>query len=155
MGKTEAWIAEVDIHGMDASRLGLALNRTAELAEWDDVALEELLETLNGEGVELGELGWSEEELSSYLDIRDPWDGGVLGGGDPRPDPSDRAGSTPMSRIGTTVGNDVRLLLGDLEVFVDKEVFDGWAKSRQEKAESDDCPLRDEARRWLENAFRS
>ena len=43
LGQKEVWVAEVDVHGIDAVRLGLVLNRSAELAEWDVDVLSNLL----------------------------------------------------------------------------------------------------------------
>ncbi len=45
-GKTEAAIVEVDLDDTQAVALGIALNRTAELAEWDDETLASLLQSL-------------------------------------------------------------------------------------------------------------
>lgn len=64
MGKTHAWVAEVDLHGADATRLALALNRTAELAEWDDEGLAKVLAGL-GDGAHGS--GWTDEELEALL----------------------------------------------------------------------------------------
>lgn len=60
LGVTEAWCIEVDVEGAQATRLALALNRTAELATWD----EDLLGALNG--LDLGEL-WTAEELEALM----------------------------------------------------------------------------------------
>jgi DNA modification methylase len=60
-------IAEVDITDVQSVSLGIALNRTAELAEWDD---EILAATLNGLALEEGLLeaaGYDEEELAAML----------------------------------------------------------------------------------------
>ena len=43
MGWAECDIVELDISNLDATALGVALNRTAELAEWDEQALASLL----------------------------------------------------------------------------------------------------------------
>jgi ParB-like chromosome segregation protein Spo0J len=67
LGWDEVDIAEVDITDVQSVSLGIALNRTAELAEWDD---EILAATLNGLALEEGLLeaaGYDEEELAEML----------------------------------------------------------------------------------------
>jgi DNA modification methylase len=67
LGWDEVDIAEVDITDVQSVSLGIALNRTAELAEWDD---EILAATLNGLALEEGLLeaaGYDEEELAAML----------------------------------------------------------------------------------------
>lgn len=49
MGAVEADVIEVDVDDMNATALGIALNRTAELAEWDDDVLGKLLATLDAD----------------------------------------------------------------------------------------------------------
>ncbi|MCE9594437.1 MAG: ParB N-terminal domain-containing protein [Planctomycetes bacterium] len=46
LGWTECDVVELDLTSVDATALGIALNRTAELAEWDDQALGEILSSL-------------------------------------------------------------------------------------------------------------
>ena len=65
-GETDAMCCEVDVHGAAATKLALRLNRTAELAEWDDAALTELLKDLELEGA-LDGLGWEDGEIESLL----------------------------------------------------------------------------------------
>ena len=58
-------IVEVDLDDKKSTALGLALNRTAELADWDTVTLQELttgLEDFNLEGI-----GFGSAELDSIL----------------------------------------------------------------------------------------
>lgn len=71
----EAWCIEVDIDGPAATRLALALNRTAELATWD----EHLLDSLKG--LDLGEL-WTADELAAMMPkpIADPKDQAAFDG---------------------------------------------------------------------------
>jgi DNA modification methylase len=47
MGATEVDVVEVDIDDVNATALGIALNRTAELADWDEDVLGQLLATLD------------------------------------------------------------------------------------------------------------
>ena len=76
LGQTEALVLEVDVAGVDATRLALALNRSAELAEWSpDLGL--LLADLE----DLGDL-WSDKELEALLaeqPTTDEW-GAAMGG---------------------------------------------------------------------------
>lgn len=69
LGWTEVDIAEVDITETQAAALGVALNRTAELAEWDtDI----LAGTLNGIATDDADLldacGYDEDELADLVD---------------------------------------------------------------------------------------
>jgi len=64
MGWTEADVVELDIDDTQATALGIALNRTAELAEWDMSALSKLLESMdNVDGT-----GFDEKEIARLLD---------------------------------------------------------------------------------------
>jgi len=67
LSETEVWVYEADVHGGDASRLSLALNRSAELAEWDDEGLADLLESLHLEGCDFDAIGWSSGEIDLLL----------------------------------------------------------------------------------------
>lgn len=58
-GLTHADIVEVDIDDKKAISLGLALNRTAELAEWDTPMLADLLRNLDKDAA----IGWSSDDL--------------------------------------------------------------------------------------------
>ena len=49
LGWTECDVVELDVDDLEATALGIALNRTAELAEWDSEALGKLLESLQSE----------------------------------------------------------------------------------------------------------
>lgn len=75
MGEEDVWVAEADVHGVDATRLGIVLNRSAEIAEWDDDALASILRDLDAEGVPLDGLGWTDKEIADMLD-EDPGDDG-------------------------------------------------------------------------------
>lgn len=69
LGWASAKIAVVDIDDMRARALGIALNRTAELAEWDAAALGQALHSLEGAGDTFAGLyGFDETELTRYLD---------------------------------------------------------------------------------------
>lgn len=64
LGRKEVMVSEVDVHGVDATRLGLVLNRSAETAEWDADTLAKLL---GGLGDDAEGLGWDQDELERLL----------------------------------------------------------------------------------------
>ena len=66
LGWSEADIVELDLAAVDATALGIALNRTGELAEWDDEALAKLLASLRDEGA-LDGVGFDEAALDELL----------------------------------------------------------------------------------------
>jgi len=109
LGVEEVMVAEVDLHGIDATRLGLVLNRSAEIAEWDDEALTALLKSLDEEDALAG-LGWDDGELAALLaDVEpaiEPSDGD-----DDAPEPAD---GPPDSQPGEVYGlGPHRLVCGD------------------------------------------
>jgi hypothetical protein len=73
LGHKEAWVAEVDVDDTKAKRLALALNRTGELAGWDDKVLGKLLVDLESAG-DMDNLGWNDVELDKILsDVETGW----------------------------------------------------------------------------------
>jgi hypothetical protein len=66
LGWTRCDVVELDLEGIDAVALGLALNRTAELAAWDEPALAKLLTQLREEDG-LDGVGFSDEEIALLL----------------------------------------------------------------------------------------
>ncbi len=69
-GVAEVDINEVDLSDEEATALGIALNRTAELAEWDDETLSRLLATLPADlkgvtGFDAGDIGELLDRLSA------------------------------------------------------------------------------------------
>lgn len=66
LGWTHVEIVELDIDDMGATALGIALNRTAELAEWDDATLGRLLGELRTAGA-LDGVGYSDEDIDTLL----------------------------------------------------------------------------------------
>lgn len=109
LGWSECDVVEVDLDDLQATALGIALNRTGELAEWDEKTLATLLDTLKNEGALDGvgfDLGEVDELLASLYadlegaDIDDP------GPGDPP--------EKPVSRLGDIwILGGHRLLCGD------------------------------------------
>jgi ParB-like chromosome segregation protein Spo0J len=70
LGETHAAVVEVELDSTEATALAIALNRTAELAGWDDAALAALLESLPGDLADVA--GFSEAELGALLDALRP-----------------------------------------------------------------------------------
>jgi DNA modification methylase len=66
LGWTECDIVDVDIDDEQARALGLALNRTAELAAWDEPALATLLEKLRAED-SLDGVGFTDDDLDALV----------------------------------------------------------------------------------------
>ena len=66
MGWTECDVVTVDVDDTQATALGIALNRTSELAEWDLDALSRHLDTLRLQG-ELDGVGFDESEIDDLL----------------------------------------------------------------------------------------
>lgn len=95
LGWREADIVEVDMAEIDATALGIALNRSGELAEWDDSALGRLLEQLRAEdalegvGFELDEVDALLAQLQAEAGMGEVNDEGP---GDPPEDPVSRLG---------------------------------------------------------------
>ena len=67
LGWTECDIVEVDVDDMTATALGIALNRTAELADWDDTTLARLLQDLRTED-SLEGVGFCDDEIDQLLE---------------------------------------------------------------------------------------
>lgn len=65
LGRTHARIVEVDADDRRARALSIALNRTAELAEWDVVSLRAVIEEIEAEDGLLGAIGFEPAELDA------------------------------------------------------------------------------------------
>lgn len=72
LGWAEADVVELDIDDTRATALGIALNRTAELAEWDDAGLAALLQSLPTDAQLAA--GWDDGELEALLRDTKPSD---------------------------------------------------------------------------------
>jgi ParB-like chromosome segregation protein Spo0J len=108
LGWTEVDVVELDLDDLQATALGIALNRTAELAAWDEPALVELLKRLQ-EDDELAGTGFDD------ADIRDLLAG--LEGLEPK-DVDDQGPEPPSANAISRTGDlwllgDHRLLAGD------------------------------------------
>lgn len=64
LGWADAKIVELDIEDREATALGLALNRTGELAGWDFEKLAELTQSLASQDFDLSSIGWTSDDLS-------------------------------------------------------------------------------------------
>lgn len=65
MGWQECDVVEIDADDTKAARIGIALNRTGELAEWDSDALAKLLQSIPDD--ELGSVGFDAMELNDLI----------------------------------------------------------------------------------------
>ncbi len=63
LGWSEIAAVIVDDDALTATRFGIVDNRSAELAEWDDENLGELLGALSANDVDMGAMGFNDEEL--------------------------------------------------------------------------------------------
>ncbi len=63
-GATQCDIVELDIDATQASALALALNRTSELAAWDDDVLSATLKALDADGFDIGAIGFDDFDFS-------------------------------------------------------------------------------------------
>jgi DNA modification methylase len=94
LGWTECDVVELDLSSIDATALGIALNRTAELAEWDEGALAELLSALKAEDALEG-IGFAPAEIDELLAELEAGEGGLVedpGAGEPPEEPVTRPG---------------------------------------------------------------
>lgn len=66
LGMTEAKVVKVDLDNTQAAALRVALNRTAETAEWDITALQDTLRGLQADDFDLGAIGFDEEDLKTF-----------------------------------------------------------------------------------------
>ena len=68
---TDCDVVELDVDDLTATALGIALNRTSDLAGWDEETLAKLLQELRTEDA-LDGVGYSEEDIDALLaDIED------------------------------------------------------------------------------------
>jgi DNA modification methylase len=64
---THCKVARVDVNDNEAQALAVALNRSGELATWDDKVLADLVSDLDSEGYDLSVLGFDSKELVRLL----------------------------------------------------------------------------------------
>lgn len=109
MGWTECEVVEVDVDDLQATALGIALNRSASLAAWNEPVLAKLLDQLRLEDA-LDGIGYDADDIDALL-AQVGGDNGDSEVDDPGPEepPED-----PVSRTGDLwVLGDHRLLCGD------------------------------------------
>jgi DNA modification methylase len=108
LGWQECDVVELELSDLEATALGIALNRTADLAEWDDHALATLLLGLRAEDALEG-IGFNEAEIDEL--VAGLWEGSAALVEDPGPgEPPQK----PVSRSGDLwVLGEHRLLCGD------------------------------------------
>lgn len=109
LGWSHCDVVEVELDAIEATALGIALNRTAELADWDEPALAKLLGELRTEDELLG-VGFEDEEIDALLaEIQGDLEGSGVEDPGPEEPPED-----PVSRLGDLwLLGDHRLLCGD------------------------------------------
>ncbi len=66
LGWTECDVVELEVSSLDATALAIALNRSAELAQWDDGVLARLLSELRAENAVDG-VGFGDEDIDRLL----------------------------------------------------------------------------------------
>jgi hypothetical protein len=66
LGWTEIQIVRTELAGVEATMFAIADNRTAELAEWEEDKLNAVLKSLQDEGVDLADLGYSPEDIGKF-----------------------------------------------------------------------------------------
>jgi len=107
LGWVECDVVQLDIDGLEATALGIALNRTAETATWCDETLGRLLAELRAEGA-LDGVGFDDGEVDELLA---ELDAGSRDVDDPGPGAPP---ASPVSRPGDLwVLGDHRILCGD------------------------------------------
>ena len=62
----------MDLDPGEAHLLALADNRIAEIADWDDDLLGDVLKDMEADGLDLGGIGWDVDELADLLGQNDP-----------------------------------------------------------------------------------
>ena len=123
LGWTECDVVELEVSSLDATALAIALNRSAELAQWDDGVLARLLSELRAENAVDG-VGFGDEDIDRLLaEVADANMGEV--DEDVPPEPMD----DPVSKRGDlwVLGNH-RLLCGDSSSRPDVERLLGGAR---------------------------
>ena len=72
VGWRNALCTLVDCSDSEATALSIALNRSAELASWDDDTLATLLGDLQRQDVDLGLLGFTSDEMDKIMQAQEP-----------------------------------------------------------------------------------
>ena len=72
LGWTEIQIVRTELAGVEATAFAIADNRTAELAEWEEDKLNAVLKSLQDEGVDLVDVGYSPEDVKIEAEKQAP-----------------------------------------------------------------------------------
>jgi ParB-like chromosome segregation protein Spo0J len=72
LGWTEIQIVRTELAGVEATMFAIADNRTAELAEWEEDKLNAVLKSLQDEGVDLVDVGYSPEDVKIEVEKEAP-----------------------------------------------------------------------------------
>jgi len=72
LGWTEIQIVQTELAGVSATAFAIADNRTAELAEWEEDKLNAVLKSLQDEGVDLVDVGYSPEDVKIEVEKEAP-----------------------------------------------------------------------------------
>jgi len=124
LGWTEADVVELEVEGIDAAALSIALNRTAELADWDEPALARILAALQDEDALLG-TGYTDGEVATLLAAARAAERQGLVDPDAIPEPPE----TATTRTGDLwVLGEHRLLCGDSSLPADLDRLLGGAR---------------------------
>ena len=67
LGWTEIQATRTELAGVEATAFAIADNRTAELAEWEEDKLGEVLRSLQDNGFDLAEIGYSKKDFDSLV----------------------------------------------------------------------------------------
>jgi ParB-like chromosome segregation protein Spo0J len=68
LGWKQINVVRTVLAGSEATAYAIADNRTTDLSEWDEEALAHQLDALKADGLDLGDIGFDERELSKLLD---------------------------------------------------------------------------------------
>jgi DNA modification methylase len=107
MGRDDVEVVEVDVDDVTATALGIALNRTAELAGWDDNILAQHLAALqNSDLIDVAATGFGDKEIDALISM--------AAGGDVVEDAVPEVPEEPITKSGDLlVLGDHRVLCGD------------------------------------------
>jgi DNA modification methylase len=131
-------VTMLDIDDMTATALGIALNRTGELAGWDTQVLSTLLSELKNQDVDLDDLGFNQgdlDALSRQLDAEAAQDGEDKDPDDDDVDPPDGETRCQVGDI-WTLGTH-RLICGDSKIL---QTFENLCNGKKVDAVITDPP---------------
>ena len=96
LGWTEADVTEVDLDNTQAAALAIALNRTAETAEWEMEQLGTTLQALREDGFDLADIGFDLDDMADMI--------GGQSSGEDSIKLADRFGAPPFSILDSRQG---------------------------------------------------